>query len=49
MFRLAAGWGQPQAQQFRKIFYPKNKKELFLGIAPSSNMAPQGLILELSL
>jgi len=49
MFRLAAGWGQPQAQQFHKIFYPKNIKELLLGVTPLSNMAPLGLILELSL
>ena len=44
MFRLAAGWGQPQAPKLPKIFYPKNKKELLLRVTPSSKMAPQGLI-----
>ena len=29
---------QAQAQQFRKIFYPKNKKELLLGVTPSSKI-----------
>src|SRR3989338_1105792 len=40
MFRLAAGWGQPQDQQFRKIFWLKKKNPLLLGIRDSSNMAP---------
>jgi len=49
MFRLAAGWGQPQAPKLPKIFYPKNIKELLLGVTPLSNMAPLGISLELSL
>ena len=37
---FAAGWGQPQTPKFPKIFCPKNKKELLLGVTPSSKMAP---------